>query len=263
MKRGFTYLGLLLIVLLSSCDGVSLSRSDSGDYGYYNENSIGGSLASFALDSSGNSLYTIQDGQLVTYDVSNPANSITKVQAYVTTFTGQKITNLETIFPYRSYLCLGAMDGMYIVDVSNPSSPKYISKYEHVVSCDPVVVQDDIAYVTLRKDNRCWQDVNELHVVDISDAANPKEIQSYPMVSPYGLGVDGDLLFICDDNKLKVFNCSDPANIVFIEGFDNITATDVIPFDSVLMVLGEAELNQYSYSAGRLTSLSSITNSNK
>lgn len=260
MKRIYTYFALLLLLALSSCD-VSLSRSDGAtDYGYYGETSIGGSLATFAI--SGDNLYTLSDGQLVTYDVSDAENSITKVQAYVTTNYGQNITNLETIFPYKGYLCLGATDGMYIVDVSNPSSPQYVSHYEHVVSCDPVVVQDDVAYVTLRDGNRCWQDVNELHVVDISDATNPTAIKTYPMVSPYGLGVDGDMLFICDDNKLKVFDCSDPASIRYIEGFDAISAVDVIPYDSVLMVLGEGELNQFSYSVGNLTPLSSITSTN-
>lgn len=258
MKHLNIYIGLVALLLLSSCDDVSLSRSDGG-YGYYDGGtSIGGSLASFAIG--GNTLFAISDGQLVSYDISDASRGISVESAYVKDNYSRKITNLETIFPYGDHLFLGATDGMYIIDVTTPSSPTFVSRYEHVESCDPVVVQGSIAYVTLREGNRCWQDVNELQVIDISDLSQPKELKTYQMESPYGLGVSGDMLFICDNNKLKVYDCKDPMNLDLIESYQDISATDVIPFDSVLMVLGNAELNQYSYSVGSLTHLSTISN---
>lgn len=259
MIQKYALLGFLLMLVVASCE-VDISREDSSG-----DTSVGGSLASFAI--SGNYLYTINDQQLVTYDISNPENTITVEQVYVYDGSETKITNLETIFPYGDYLFLGANDGMYIIDITTKSSPQFVSCYEHVVSCDPVVVQDSIAYVTLRKDNSCFQETNELHVVDISDLENPKEIKTYyNFEAPYGLGISGDMLFICDNNMLKVFDCSDPEDISIIDVFDNITATDVIPTDTLLMVLGESELTQFSYSPGtntgegNLTCLSSISN---
>ena len=258
MKSIITLFVLSLLVVLTSCDGVSLSRNDS----YYSEsNSIGGSLSSFAIN--GNSLYTINDGQLVTYDISDPTNGITKSGTVLKDKSNYAIYGLETIYPYGNHLFLGASDGMYIVDVSTPSAPKFISKFEHVVSCDPVVVQDSIAYVTLRGGNRCGQKGNELQVFDISDINNPTApISSYTQFeAPYGLGVDGDNLFVCDNGSLKVFDCSDPYNVNIIESFssDDIYAFDVIPYNNVLIVLGDGQLNQYAYSTGSLSLLSSIS----
>lgn len=241
----------IISLMLTSC--YEDSDGDPGD------TSIGGSLASFAI--SDNSLYTINDGLLVTYDISDANDTIRVIQSYVYDNYGNAITNLETIFPYGHYLFLGANDGMYIIDITNPSDPEYVSMYEHIVSCDPVVVQDSIAYVTLRAGNDCWQETNELIIIDISDIENPKEITTYEeLESPYGLGIDGDLLFICDNNMLKVFNCSDPENIQIVEVFDGITATDVIPMDSILIVLGDSEINQYLYIGEELTLLSTISN---
>ncbi|MDA3853796.1 MAG: hypothetical protein PF444_06100 [Bacteroidales bacterium] len=260
MKQTIIYVGLSLMLLLSSCSEVTLSRADStSDYGYYGETSKSGSLASFAI--SGNSLYTLNDGQLETYDISAPDQGIRKINGVVTK-NGSPLYNLETIFPYRGYLCLGATDGMYIIDVSDPSQPKYISQYEHVVSCDPVVVQGDYAYVTLRGGNRCGQNLNQLQVIDISDVYHPTMVETLEMDSPYGLGVDGDFLFVCDAGNLKVIDNSNPLELALKEVFLDISAIDVIPYDSVLMVLGEGALNQYSYRVGQLTQLSSITNQN-
>ena len=259
MKQFITYFGLSLLLLLSSCDDVSISRSDDALGSSSSENiSVGGSLASFAIG--GNTLFTINDGKLVSYDISDVAQGISVESAYVKDEYNIKITNLETIFPYGDHLFLGANDGMYIIDVSSPSSPVFISRYEHVQSCDPVVVQNDIAYVTLREGNDCWQEVNELQVIDISDLSQPKPIKTYPMESPYGLGVSGDMLFICDNNKLKVFDCKDPLNVSLIESFPDVSAIDVIPDDSILMVLGNGELNQFNYKVGHLTHLSTISN---
>jgi len=243
-----TYLTVILLTLLSACD-VAILRDDlSYGYDYGTSQSIGGSLASFTI--SGNYLYTISQGQLLSYDISAPKNAITVSQAYVKDASGYPLNNLETIFPYEDYLCLGATDGMYIIDVSDPAEPQYVSQYAHVNSCDPVVVQDSLAYVTMRDGNQCGQSVNELHVIDISEVYAPKALATYTMENPYGLGIDGDILFICDNDKLKVFDANDPENISLVEVFDGLSATDVIPFDTVLIVLGNGELNQFSYTPG-------------
>lgn len=238
---------------------MALSRTD-GSYDYYSGVSKSGSLASFAI--SDNSLYVLNDGQLMTYDISAPETDMPISSYQIKDDNGYQIFNLETIFPYGDYLLLGATDGMYIIDVSQPSDPKFISQFQHIVSCDPVVAQGNYAYVTLRGGNRCGQNLNQLQVIDISDVKNPMKVGTLDMVSPYGLGVDGDLLFVCDAGDLKVINNENPLDLKVKEVFRNISAIDVIPHDSVLMILGDGELNQYAYSDGQLTPLSSITNQN-
>lgn len=259
MKTFFTYLVMLALVLLYACDDVSVSR----DSNYYYDNggvATGGSLASFVIQ--GNSLYTINNSQLVTYDISNPSESIPRRLSSISNEYGSTIWNLETIYPYGDHLFLGANDAMYIVNVSNPAAPTFVSKYEHVYSCDPVVVQNDIAYVSLRNGTRCWHDINALEVIDISDLENPQLIKSYNMEAPYGLGIFENSLFLCDAGKLKVLDCTDPYNISVTQVFDReeIYALDVIPNGGTPIILGEGKLNQYAFENNQLRLLSSITN---
>ena len=259
MKNLYIYFSLFALLLFNACEDVSVSRDSNYEYGGSSV-STGGSLASFVIQ--GNSLYTINKSKLVTYDISNPSQSIPRHLSTITNKYGNTIWDIETIFPYGDHIFLGASDGMHIVDVSTPESPKYVSKYEHVYSCDPVVVQNDIAYVTLRTGTRCGHNINALEVIDISDVENPKQIKSYNMDSPYGLGVDGNNLFVCDDGSLKVLDCTDPNSITLQQEFEReeIYALDVIPNNGNLLVLGSGKLNQYSYTSSQLTLLSSITN---
>jgi hypothetical protein len=85
---------------------------------------------------------------LRTFDITD----IAKPKAGAVTQIGWGI---ETIFPYKSNLFLGAQNGMYIFDRANDGSVSLLSKYEHITSCDPVVVQNDIAYVTFRNGMEC------------------------------------------------------------------------------------------------------------
>jgi hypothetical protein len=71
------------------------------------------------------------------------------------------------------------------------------------------------------------------------------------MTNPHGLGIDGNTLFICDGNDgLKAFDITDVNRIdehMLIHDQD-INATDVIPFENVLMMIGTGGIYQYDYS---------------
>ena len=121
--------------------------------------------------------------------------------------------NVETIFSYKDNLFMGTPTGMLIYSVSDPLLPDYQSRISHAYGCDPVVVEDDKAYVTVHSGNLCGQTENELFVVDVSDVKNPKEIASYSMTNPKGLGIDNGILFLCDDG-LKVFDAKNPQTLV-------------------------------------------------
>jgi hypothetical protein len=140
---------------------------------------------------------------------------------------------------------------MYIYSLSNPSNPKYISQFRHSSSCDPVVVEGDYAYVTLRAGNLCGDSESQLDVIDISDIQKPTFLKSYPMVEPYGLGIDDSVLFVCDGNAgLKIYNASDPLKISQnkLAEYSNINTFDVIPLGNVLLLIGADGLYQYDYS---------------
>ena len=151
---------------------------------------------------------------------------------------------------------------MLIYGTTNPNAPEYISSVNHLTACDPVVVQDNYCYVTIRSGTTCMGELNQLDVIDISDLYNPVLKQSFQLTNPHGLGIDGNNLFICDGSAgLKIFNATDPLTCGnnLIKKFGDIQATDVIPFDNTAIVIGDDGIYQYDYSdINNLTLLSSI-----
>jgi hypothetical protein len=146
---------------------------------------------------------------------------------------------------------VGTTTGMLIYDISDAALPTYISSYNHISSCDPVVVDGQYAYATLRTGTRCANGQNLLDVIDISSITSPYLVKSYPLFNPHGLGVDGNLLFICDgDAGLKIYNKSDPLAIITnqIAHYPDFNTFDVIPMNGILMLIGNEGLYQYDYS---------------
>ena len=159
--------------------------------------------------------------------------------------------NMETLFMVEDKLFVGTTTGMLIYDISDAALPTYISSYNHISSCDPVVVDGQYAYATLRTGTRCANGQNLLDVIDISSITSPYLVKSYPLFNPHGLGVDGNLLFICDgDAGLKIYNKSDPLAIITnqIAHYPDFNTFDVIPMNGILMLIGNEGLYQYDYS---------------
>lgn len=216
--------------------------------------SRGGSMARFALGP--NYLYIVDNSTMHLYNISTPTTPTFSSQVQVG-------WDIETIFMYRSYLFLGSMSGMHIYDNSNPTNPVWVSTYSHINSCDPVVVEGNYAYVTLRSGTQCDGFTNQLDVVDISDITNPTLAASYEMTNPHGLGIEAGTLFICDGAAgLKVFDASNPLNIGNnqLQSFPGVHAYDVIPFQKRLFMIGDNGFYQYDYSnPNNLVLLSTIT----
>ncbi|GAB2599433.1 LVIVD repeat-containing protein [Spirosoma areae] len=203
---------------------------------------VGGSMARFAI--SNNQLYVVNNSSLQLFDITDPAKPVKGKSANLN-------WNVETIFPYRNNLYIGTTTGMYIYDISSPAEPKQISAFSHVRSCDPVVVHENYAYVTLRGTSTCGvpgtKDV--LDVINISNPAAPKVEKSYPVDTPYGIGIDYPTLFVCQGNNgLSVFDASNPLDIKTRQTFANVNAFDVIPLAKVLLTIGKDGLYQYDYS---------------
>jgi len=158
---------------------------------------------------------------------------------------------VETVFIADDYLYVGTSNGMHILDLANPASPNLLSTYQHVTACDPVVVEGDRAYVTLRAGNTCGGTQDLLEVIDISDKYAPKRLSSFSVNNPYGLGIDNGTLFLCKGEfGLSVYDASDAHSITshLIAAFPGINAYDVIPLDNFLFMIGEDGFYIYDYS---------------
>jgi hypothetical protein len=199
----------------------------------------GGSLARFTIVD--DYLYVLSGSDLQLIKIKNPA----------TPFKWDKVRigwDIETIFPYQDKLFIGGQEGMYIYDNKDPSNPVKISRFAHVTSCDPVVVEGSYAYVTLRGGTRCGGWNNRLEVIDISDIRHPKLIADYPMHGPYGLGIERGVLFICDgDAGVKLYDTTDPYNLKPVHSFPDIKTHDVILHNEIAMLIGREGLYQYGY----------------
>jgi len=159
--------------------------------------------------------------------------------------------NMETLFRLENKLFVGTTTGMLIFDLANPQKPVQISSYDHITACDPVVVDGQYAYVTLRTGNMCNNGQNLLEVIDISSITNPYLVKSYPMFNPHGLGTDDNLLFVCDGTAgLKIYDKSDPLAIITnqVAHYPDFDTYDVIPMNGILMLVGEGGIYQYDYS---------------
>lgn len=213
-----------------------LSFNSSGNTG------ISGSMARFTIFS--DYLYAVHNNNLKLFNIATVPGMAASNQIAL-----ERV--VETIFPYDSKLFLGTTTGMLVYSLESPGIPTFISAFDHINSCDPVVVQGNYAYVTLRSGTQCLGFTNQLDVVDISSIAHPFLVKSYPMYNPHGLGIDGNVLFICDgDAGLKVYDVTDPMQIHLhqLAHFTGIKTYDVIPHNGVLMLIGADGLYQYDYS---------------
>lgn len=204
------------------------------------KNSTGGSQARFALHN--DRMYTVDYNSLSVFNTTDPA-----VPSFVKNVpVGWAI---ETIFPYQQKMFIGSQSGMFIYDVSNKDNPSYISGYNHIRACDPVVTDGKYAYVTLHGGTACGGFSNQLDVLDVTDIMQPVMVKTYPMKKPKGLWKDGDLLFICDDTDgLKIYNASNPQNHKLLKQVEGFTSYDVIAQNKVALVSAEDGLYFVNYS---------------
>ncbi len=210
----------------------------------------GGSLARFKIVD--DYLYAVDSHTINVFDIQDLENPKDLDDVYAG-------FDIETIFNRGQHLFLGSMRGMYIYDISNPAVPSFISEFQHGTACDPVVVDGDYAYVTLRGGNGCGATESGLFIVDISVISNPVLAETYAMDEPYGLGIKDEKLFICDGaSGLKVYDKTDISDLVSLNHFKDIVTFDVIPLEENLLMVGEDVLYQYKYLDNNIELISSL-----
>lgn len=252
MKTKILIPALLLVFGIISCSKESASESSQTGSGSTGK---GGSMAAMTIY--GNYLYKLSNGKdILTYDISKDTTAI-----LVSKITPNNGAVLETIHvsPQKQMMFLGTTTGMYIYNIANPSNPIQISYYQHVRSCDPVVVKDNYAYVTLRGGTTCGGTFNQLEVIDISNPATPQLVATRPMNGPMGLDFDGNNLFVCDGGAgLQWFDIADPTNPQPVKRFTGIDGYDIITQGSRFILIGNTGLYQYNINGSDAELLSQI-----
>ena len=202
---------------------------------------VGGSMASFTIIN--NYLYAVGSSSLYCLDISDPANPLQ-------TAVKNMGWGIETIYPFQDKLFIGSRTGMFIYSLNDPANPTAQGSFAHVTFCDPVIADNQYAYVTLRSGTTCnGSSINELDVLDVSDLSRPALKKTFALSNPYGLAKDGSLLFVCDGTAgLKLYEASSPEGLQLIQQKSGLEAYDVIALNKIAIVVAKDGLYQFDYS---------------
>lgn len=218
------FAAILLIFFCASCakDGAggadALSSSGTG---------VGGSLARFTIV--GNYLYVADSYTLKTLNISNPNQALQSNSENVG-------FGIETIFPYKDKLFIGAENGMYLYSIADPAKPVKLGNVLHLRSCDPVVANDSFAFVTLRGSGRCGNATDGLYVYDLNNLLIPKQVSLTEMPTPRGLGLRDSILYVCQmTNGLSVYNVQQPSKPILRKKLTTYAFQDVINYGDLLI----------------------------
>jgi len=142
-------------------------------------------------------LYILDFNRLDIFDISSTEDAVL--------VNSIKMTQSETLFVYKDNLYIGGQIGDVVYDISDPFNPVRLSSIAHVRGgCDPIIVHDDIAYITVRTGQTgfCQStiDNNSLSIVDFSEPTAPIRLISHKMTFPYGLAKVGDYIAVCQED---------------------------------------------------------------
>jgi hypothetical protein len=137
---------------------------------------------------------------------------------------------------------------MLVFSAANPLQPVQLGTFTHARVCDPVIADDNYAYVTLRTGSTCGGMANELDVVNIQNLPATTLVKSYPLTNPYGLSKEANTLFVCDGAAgLKVYDATNLNNLQLLTTVSGINTYDVIAYNGVAIVVTKDGLYQYDY----------------
>lgn len=223
-------------IMLANDAFAMLESSSGGTIG------TGGSFAKFQINN--NALYTVENFDLNVFNITNPEQTFFDKSIYMTEWMGGGI--FETLFKQKEFLFIGSTNGMYIVNAFDEFNPYFVSGFSHATACDPVVVHANTAYITVRGGSTCGAIEDQINVIDITNIENPTLISTYLLSQPYGLGIRNNVLYVCADGNLNVFDATNSAELV-LQNTYNHQVKDVIALDTHLIAIGTNKIVQYNY----------------
>jgi hypothetical protein len=226
--------GLFLLSLIVACTKDGGNAADSPGTG------TGGSLARFTI--AANHLYLADYSTIEVYDLADPADPVKKTSVNVG-------FGVETIYPYLDKLFIGSRDGMFIYSIADPANPVKLGEAHHVRSCDPVIANNTIAYVTLQGGSPCGPAEDGLYIYDIINITAPVQKSLFPISTPLGLGLKDSVVFVCRGGSgLSLVNVKNPSSPKLMYTVNDGNFKDVIPYDNLLICYVSTGLQVYDIS---------------
>jgi hypothetical protein len=214
----------------------TFDNQNSGNIG------TGGSFARFQINS--DALYTVESYRLNVFNIAQPTQVFFDKSIFMSEWMWGG--EFETLFMRKEFLFIGATTGMFIINASDAFNPYFVSGFSHATACDPVVVHENTAYITVRGGATCGAIQDQVNVIDISQIQNPTLTSTYLLSQPYGLGIKNQVLYVCANQQLHVFNAQNSQQLILVNSYPE-NVTDVIPLESHLIAVGANKVIQYQY----------------
>jgi hypothetical protein len=239
------------ILSLFVCGLLFFSCTEVVEYDATQDSAISGKYNTMKVI--GDFIYAVTDSELVTLDVSDSENP-KEIDRHD---LGETIENL---YETENVLFIGSDTDMHIFKINGNGIPEIQSSTQHfefadeVGVCDPVVAQNDYAYVTISSvapsGDPCggWINIDELRVYDVHDLTAPDLISASALNSPQGLSIDNDLMFVTNLNSSTlVYQLDHEGGITLVNSIPG-GAHDVIATGGKVLIVSKTEINQYDYS---------------
>jgi hypothetical protein len=152
-------------------------------------------------------------GTLAVFDISDPTFPWL-MTSYDTSSSGARSVTISGNHAYVGNY--NSLEGLQIIDISNPTHPVRAGGYAHWETVNDVVVFGNLAYLA-RFSNE------GLTVVDISNPANPARVRAISLQPNFfgrGLAVAGDTLWFAADSGLWVFDTAEPTDPELLGDYD-------------------------------------------
>ncbi len=224
--------------------GVFLSSLSPNNAPINSLGGLNGQTGSFSRFAQVNNYLYVSNGFSITpIDITSPLTLTVKQPIFS--------NEIETMYGFNNSILAGGPNGMYIYNLSNPAVPASQGIFNHWRGCDPVVAQNNVAYVTVRggNDTRCGGSRNVLQAIDITNFSQPTLIKTYEMLHPFGLGIFNNKLGICDGTAgFKLYNAVNSNNLLLQSTLFNVNAFDVIMNDEIALLIAKDGMYQYNIS---------------
>lgn len=220
-----------LIVLFSLVMVTACQPSESSDTSSTNESGIiAGSTAAL----------TYQNGNFIVLDSENVRSYRFPDEGLAELNGVYRVSGAESVFPEGdSTLYVGSSFGVTILDIDEDGNFTYIGQATHIASCDPVIVDGDTMFLTLRTTNFCTttEGLNSLMIYDVTNPAEPVFISSLALNGPYGLSKSENTLWVCTTEGLASVDVTDVQEPGLITTYPEVICNDIIirsPEDAII-----------------------------
>ncbi len=180
-------------------------------------------------------------GWLTSFDITEPRSP--RVEQVIALDNGPEALQL-----HDNLLLIAGRDAVITASLAIAQKPRLLGEYRQDCPAlyDPIVVQGSIGYRTIIVTDPRSSCTSRLEVIDLSRPHQPKLLTTRPAITPRGLAVLGDHLFVADQNSgIKIFDINNPINPSEIWTLPMFGVKDLVLSDFDLYAMSDNEIRTF------------------